>query len=114
MRAAPLNDLMKSQCTKRVFTGERCDIGGHRCGRPAKKGSDLCVIHQPDREKAKQDRWERWYQATRKAETEIYAARDQIRRLVEKHPDFRKFVERRKGAEDALKEAEKIKKEPLK
>lgn len=35
----------KPQCSKIVFSGQRWDMGGHRCGRNAMEGSDLCRQH---------------------------------------------------------------------
>lgn len=37
-----------NRCAKTVFSGERWDIGGHRCGRKPLEGSQFCSLHDPE------------------------------------------------------------------
>jgi hypothetical protein len=37
----------RRRCAKRVFSGDRADMGGHMCGHYAKEGSEFCHIHGP-------------------------------------------------------------------
>ncbi len=59
----------KPQCSKRVYTGERCDFSGHLCGRPGKvmlKGRWLCAIHTPEAEAKRKQRNEAKWAANNK------------------------------------------------
>lgn len=56
----------RKQCFKQVFSGERCDMGGHPCTRNATvfaNGNWWCGIHSPEavaaRDKAKRERWDK-------------------------------------------------------
>lgn len=40
----------RPNCRKRVYSGARWDMGGHRCLNKAKPGSEFCHLHQPDAE----------------------------------------------------------------
>jgi hypothetical protein len=43
---------MTEQCKKRVFSGARHDMGGHRCSRKA-VAEGYCAQHHPEAEKAR-------------------------------------------------------------
>ncbi len=75
----------------------------NRCKYPGKVQRDgewWCGQHDPERLLAKARARAKYIQAEQKALDVLYAARDKITALVEKHPDFQKLNAKVKAAED--------------
>lgn len=76
----------KPKCQKRVYSGQRSDMHGHTCGRPARvKEQDkwLCAIHCADAEKKRKEKRESEYQAKREADRKRYAQQNEWKRRAE-------------------------------
>ena len=91
--------MVENQCSN-----IKHDIGySNRCTSPGKVQRDgewWCGIHDPERLAAKARARTKYIQAEQKALDAIYAARDVITVLVEKHPDFKKMNAQVKAAEE--------------
>lgn len=63
---------MSERCSKRVYSGERSDWGGHLCGRTAKQqlpdGKWVCAIHSPEATAKREAKSAERYEAIRKAD----------------------------------------------
>lgn len=80
------------------------EIGySNRCKHPGKVKRDgewWCGHHDPEHRLAKARARTKYIRAEQKALDVIYAARDEITALVEKHPDFKKMNAQVKAAEE--------------
>ncbi len=91
--------MMENQCSN-----IKHDVGySNRCTNPGKVKRDgkwWCGTHDPERLAAKARARTSYVQAEQKALNAIFAVRDEITVLVEKHPDFQKLNAQVKAAEE--------------
>jgi hypothetical protein len=90
------------QCTEHVFSGERCDMRGHQCGKTATKDPDAdgnptkCGIHSAEgkaKKAAKRaDKWQEYKAKADRANLErvlSIEARNIVRLIADGHNDAR-------------------------
>lgn len=46
-----MSKAKRERCTRRVYSGQRWDMGGHPCGNSALPGLKFCHLHDPDKKK---------------------------------------------------------------
>lgn len=72
--------MEKLHCSKRVFTGDRSDFGGHQCTRKAKEqigGKWYCAIHTPAYEARKDaEKHAKWERESKERDAKWKAAAD--------------------------------------
>lgn len=109
----------KHACSYRVFSGERCDIGGHPCcfhGKVKEEGKWWCSRHVPSVRKAKEKAWRDKLAAKWKADEERWKKQwdreTKIKRLIDVAADLENDPDNSK-LHETITLAQELKKEKL-
>jgi len=99
----------KPKCVKQVGRPGLAFYRTRQCTNNAsveRGGQPYCGVHDPERKKKAEQRYNEWYEERRVAQRRCDQASNRIAVLVRKHPDFAELVKEADAADSALRDIE--------